>query len=94
MPTYCKAPNCRKNGSYGNQKDKIILYCVDHKQFDHVDVKHKKCEFLECTKRCHYGDEKDKIIRYCINHKQPHHIDLTNKKRSRFNNKSYYGIHT
>ena len=62
------------------EKDKIALYCVEHKLPNFINVVSKRCLYNGCKKRPYFGDEKDKIPLYCAEHKLPNFIDVKNKR--------------
>ena len=46
----CKNATCDKRAIFGVKGTNIGIYCVNHKEPTHVDVKHKKCQSIGCEK--------------------------------------------
>ena len=59
---------------------RVGIYCVNHKEPTHVDVKSKKCQSIGCRKQPTYGPMGTLVGIYCVNHKEPTHVDVKSKK--------------
>ena len=50
---YCKFEDCKKIPSFGVKNTKEAIYCVEHKEVDHVNIIDKTC--LLCDKLPVFG---------------------------------------
>ena len=76
----CIHPACTKYATFGDEFLKVALYCVTHKEADHVDLKHKQCQHPGCTKRPNFGIEGTNQALYCVTHKEADHINLISER--------------
>ena len=49
-PKRCQFVNCKKIPIFGDPTNKIALFCAEHKNETHIDVKSKTCQFVNCKK--------------------------------------------
>lgn len=60
---------CGKRACFGLPGTKKPIYCIDHKEADHVDVVHKLCQYNDCAIRATYGKPLCNPTR-CFEHKE------------------------
>jgi hypothetical protein len=77
---YCKSDNCKKFASFNYNGVKEAIYCSKHKEFNMVDVIHKKCIYENCNTRPNFNYNNETIGLYCSKHKKSDMIDVINKK--------------
>lgn len=80
----CMSPGCDKHPSFGLQTDGVARYCRQHKPYQCVDLKARKCQHSwGCSKRPSFGDTGDGIPKFCMMHKLPQHVNVRSRKCSR-----------
>ena len=87
---YCQFGDCKITPSYGVIGTKIRLYCFNHKEVDHVNIKNRNC--LKCNKQPVFGIINTKIALYCFDHKEIDHVNVKNKTCLECNKRPSYGI--
>ncbi len=65
----CKHDGCNKIASFNNMNEEKGFYCFEHKEFDMVDIKHKKCQYDGCNKRAKFKNMNQEKGLYCFEHK-------------------------
>ncbi len=83
MPTICLYTDCKTRATYGPPGAREKLYCVTHKDADHVDVMNKRCRSDGCMKLPVYGPPGAKKGLYCATHKDADHVDVKAKRCQR-----------
>ncbi len=69
---------CKTRATYGLMWQKPT-HCAKHKEIDEIDVKNKKCIFLDCQKQPTYALFDQKPI-HCSEHKEHNEIDVISKR--------------
>ena len=87
---YCRFEDCKTQSTYGIKNTKKRLYCVKHKEIDHVNVTNKTC--LKCDKRPSYGIKGTKLSLYCSKHKEVDHVLVKSKTCLECDKQPAYGI--
>lgn len=77
----CKYENCTKYASFGLPTEKAE-FCKVHKPNDYVNVKSKRCKFLNCDKIPNYGKFGTTIAEYCSKHHPEGYADIKSKRCS------------
>ncbi len=77
----CKAPDCKKQASFGPVGGSAE-FCKTHKLAEYIDLVHKKCSHSGCATRPTYGDAVNGIALYCVQHKLSSHVNVKDKKCS------------
>eukprot|EP00960_Hanusia_phi_P022089 654208-Hanusia_phi.AAC.1 len=61
---------CSKDPYFGVASEGQALWCKEHAEPSHVDVRNSRCKFLGCDKHPVFGDALNGIAKFCAVHKK------------------------
>ena len=92
--TLCRAPDCPTMASFGEEEDRVPLYCCRHKvEGRHVDVKNRRCMHAGCGKVPTYGVSGSRVLLFCVAHKAAEHVDVVHLRCSALEGCTRQGIY-
>lgn len=80
--TFCKNPECLKRASFNYKNEKYSIFCASHKKTNMINLRTKKCLFLNCDKEPSYNYIGSKTRLYCILHKKEEMVNIKKYKNN------------
>ncbi|KAJ1486837.1 hypothetical protein T484DRAFT_1788436, partial [Baffinella frigidus] len=102
----CRHPHgCRKIPSFGSLEDGMVLFCAEHREREHVNLRIKResslkragirvCTLPACKVKATFGPAGTRIPTVCRIHKVPGYTDLANRlcEADNCTRRAIYGI--
>ena len=76
----CQHECCMKQPVFGKKGTKNAIFCVEHKEINHVNVKSKRCQHECCMTIPVFGKKGTTNKIFCVEHKEINHVNVTDKK--------------
>ena len=80
MSKTCFQEGCLKKASFNISTETKALFCLEHKQENMIDVKHKKCIHEGCDISSCFNFATETKPLFCNEHKKENMINVTSKK--------------
>lgn len=80
--TFCKNQECLKRASFNYKNEKYSIFCASHKKPNMINLRTKKCLFLNCDKESTYNYIGTKTRLYCILHKKEEMVNIKKHKNN------------
>ena len=75
----CKNENCTKSAGFNFPGKSKRIFCLTHKEDGMINVKSRKCQYLDCKISRVFNFEGEKIPIYCSSHKEEGMINIVTK---------------